>query len=219
MASPKQTMRPGGPPMGRGSSDSASTLGRSKFNWFGHQRQAMADKKKNPGHQLLVLAFFLLWAASGVWWLYVISGVLFLVGIMVTAGYALKNQQSVSQQTAQGIQQFLPTSKGVAWLEFVTNQMDNPDTAIQSVDGQPEGTHPSMQGISAQEFGRAYETDEFARGVSAQEFVSGVDSGEFTSKGITQFAKHDDDSLVPKSWSDPVSEWYDPVSAWYDPFG
>ena len=180
----------------------------------------MADKEKNPGHQIIALSVFIFYIAvdMGIWQLFVVAGLMLLLGISVTISYSIKNQQSISQQTAQGFSPLLPTSKGVAWLEFVTDKMDNPDTAIQPIGKQPEGTHPSMQGISAQEFGDAYDLDEFARGVSAQEFVSGVNPGEFTSKGIAQYAEHDHDSPVPRSWSDPVSEWYDPVSAWYEPF-
>ena len=178
----------------------------------------MADKEKNPGHQIIALSVFIFWFAGDTWELWVVAGVMLVIGISVTIAYSIKNQQSISQQTAQGLSPLLPTSKGVAWLEFVTDKMDNPNTAIQPIGKQPDGTHPSMQGISAHEFGRAYDSDEFALGVSAQEFVSGVDIGEFTSKGITQFAEHNHDSLVPRSWHDPVSEWYDPVSAWYEPF-
>ena len=169
----------------------------------------MAKEQKNPGHQVILLSIFIFWIAGDIWELWVVAGVMLVIGISVTIVYAMKHQQSVSQQTAQGIEQLLPTSKGVAWLEFVTERMDNPDTAVQPVGAQPEGSDWSLEGVSATEFGDAYDSEEFVRGVSGEEFVS---------KGIPQFAEHFDSSPVPRSWYDPVSEWYDPVSAWYDPF-
>lgn len=180
----------------------------------------MTEKKGNPGHQLLALSVFIFYIAveMGIWQLFVVAGLMLVLGISVTVGYAMKNQQSISQQTAQGLNQFLPTSKGVAWLEFATKYMDNPDTAVQAVGAQSQGSHPSLQGISAQEFDRAYDSDEFAQGVSEKEFNIGFRGHEFVGSGKDQFVEHFDSSPAPRSWHDPVSEWYDPVSAWYDPF-
>jgi len=181
----------------------------------------MAEKKSNPGHQLIALSVFIFWIASdmGIWQLFVVAGFMLVLGILVTVGYAMKNQQSISQQTAQGLNPLLPTSKGVAWLEFATRYMDNPDTAVQPVGAQPDGSRPSLEGVSAAQFGLAYDSDEFAKGVSGKEFNIGFRSEEFAGSGTAQFVEHLDSSPAPRSWYDPVSEWYDPVSAWYDPFG
>jgi hypothetical protein len=181
----------------------------------------MAEKQSNPGHQLIALSVFIFWITSdmGIWQLFIVAGFLLVLGILVTIGYAMKNQQSITQQTAQGLNPLLPTSKGVAWLEFATRYMDNPDTAVQPVGAQPDGSRPSLEGVSAAQFSLAYDTDEFAKGVSGKEFNIGFRGEEFAGSGIAQFVEHIDSSPVPRSWHDPVSEWYDPVSAWYDPFG
>ena len=179
------------------------------------------EEQRNPGHQVIALSVFIFWIASqlGMWQLFVAGGVLIVLGILLTAGYAMRTQQSVTQQTAQGLNPLLPTSKGVAWLEFATRYMDNPDTAVQPVGAQPEGSHITLEGVSAAQFGRAYDSDEFTRGVNRQEFNIGFRSEEFAGSGTAQFVEHLDSSPAPRSWYDPVSEWYDPVSAWYDPFG
>ncbi len=181
----------------------------------------MAEKKSNPGHQLIALSVFIFWIASdmGIWQLFVVAGFMLVLGILVTVGYAMKNQQSISQQTAQGLNPLLPTSKGVAWLEFATKYMDNPDTAVQPVGAQLEGTHPSLEGVSGAEFGGAYGSGKYASSMSEKEFNIGFRGQEFADSGIAQFVEHTHSSPVPRSWHDPVSEWYDPVSAWYDPFG
>ena len=186
-----------------------------------YQRRSMAEKKSNPGHQLIALSVFIFWIASdmGIWQLFVVAGFMLVLGILVTVGYAMKNQQSISQQTAQGLNPLLPTSKGVAWLEFATKYMDNPDTAVQPIGAQLEGTHPSLEGVSGAEFGSAYGSGKYASSMSEKEFNIGFRGQEFADSGIAQFVEHTHSSPVPRSWHDPVSEWYDPVSAWYDPFG
>lgn len=179
------------------------------------------EKQKNPGHQLLWIAMVVFYLASqiGTWQLFIVAVVLVVLGIMLTISHAVSTQQSVTQQTAEGIDPFLPTSKGVAWLEFATKYMDNPDTAVQPVGAQPDGSRPSLEGVSAAQFGLAYDSDEFAKGVSGKEFNIGFRGEEFAGSGTAQFVEHLHSSPVPRSWYDPVSEWYDPVSAWYDPFG
>jgi len=181
----------------------------------------MAEDEDNsdPGKVLVYLGIMCFWALTVLE--FEGSGFLVIPGIILIAIGALlmaqKKGQRFSESFAQQVNPLQPTSKGVEFLETVTGWADNPDTATIPIGAQPEGTHPTMGGISQNEFGGQFSSSQFTRTSTAKDYQRDPASSAYLLDSVNEFADHGHTRIVPLSWSDPVSSWNNVEHEWQNP--
>ena len=167
----------------------------------------MGDKQ-DPGTSLMSVGVMVgmapIWVDEpSLWPLYIVGAILFVIGLIIKVS---QSGETIGRSFAVGINQHLPTSKGVDFLEKVVGFADNPDTATMDVGKQPAGTHPSMGGILSTEFS--------SQGTS---YASSSIRGEFQPDSYDEFGEHGHERVLPISDRDPVSTWYNPEDEWQNP--
>ena len=160
-------------------------------------------------------------------WLYDMVGFFsFIVGafLFLSGAKQLLNLLGQDKGTWADVSEHLePDSYGI--LSDIFDKIENPDTAIISPTPQPVGTHPTMQGIDADEFMRSdhrefeYQAggtfvsgvhDEFQNRGSASQFQSDA-SGQFSALHTHADADFEQQEML----LDPTSNWGDPTQNWY----
>lgn len=165
--------------------------------------------EQDPGKSLMTLGFFVcmipIWAdsVSSLWPLFIVGPIIFIIGLILKVS---QSGETVSRSFAVGINEHLPTSKGVDFLERVVNIADNPDTSTMPIGAQPVGTHPTMQGIMDNEFA-----------FQGESYNSSPNRGEFQPDSYDEFSKHGHDRVLPLLDRDPVYGWYNPEEEWQNP--
>ena len=142
-------------------------------------------------------------SVSTLWPLFIVGAILFVIGLMINVS---QSGDTIGRTFAVGINEHLPSSKGVDFLERVVNIADNPDTSTMPIGKQPEGTHPIMEGILSTEF--------LSQGES---FTSSSDYGGFQPDSYNEFAEHSHERVLPLLDRDPVYGWYNPEDEWQNP--
>ena len=185
----------------------------------------MAEEGQDLGKVLMqiggVMTIIPFWTemVEELWFLFIIGPIIFITGAVIKAG---QSNQSWKQVATQGLTPHLPTSKGVDVLEKLAGFADNPDTAVMSIGAQPEGTHPTMLGISATEFTSEAET--YSMGSNVGDFSSTLETytrssnrDDFNSDEYNEFAEHGHERVLPLGLANPVSHWSNPVDEWQNP--
>ena len=167
----------------------------------------MGDKQ-DPGTSLMSVGVMVgmapIWVDEpSLWPLYIVGAILFVIGLIIKVS---QSGETIGRSFAVGINQHLPTSKGVDFLERVVNIADNPNTATMDIGKQPAGTHPSMGGILSTEFS--------SQGTS---YASSSIRGEFQPDSYDEFGEHGHERVLPISDRDPVSNWSNPEDEWQNP--
>lgn len=176
---------------------------------------AMAEKEEqSTGAQLIIGAIVLIQIAVSLemMWLLPIAVVMFVAGVIAIAQ---KKQQSLMTTTLQEVNPYLPTSRGVDFLEQIVGLADNPDTAQMAIGAQPEGTHPMMEGVSAEEF--AFLAQSYLGGQNEGGFARASSTSDFVREAYDEFAVHEHERVMPLGLANPVAAWSNPVDEWQNP--
>jgi hypothetical protein len=166
-------------------------------------------KEQDPGKSLMTIGFLVgmvpIYTESvpTLWPLFIVGAVLFIIGIIVKAS---QSGDTLGRSFAVGVNPYLPTSKGVDFLEKVVGFADNPDTATMEIGKQPPGTHPSMEGILETEFS-----------FQSESYDNSSNRSVFQSESFDGYGEHEHEGVLPISDRDPVSGWYNPVDEWQNP--
>ena len=166
-------------------------------------------KEQDPGKSLMTIGFLVgmvpIYTESvpTLWPLFIVGAVLFFIGIIVKAS---QSGDTLGRSFAVGVNPYLPTSKGVDFLERVVGFADNPDTATMEIGKQPPGTHPSMEGILETEFS-----------FQSESYASSSKGNVFQIESYDQYGEHEHEGVLPISDRDPVSGWYNPADEWQNP--
>ena len=184
---------------------------RRKFNAGRLVSSIMAEEESSLGKTLMqvggIIFIIPLWSGYSefLWPLFFLGPLVFLVGVVLRMS---ETGESLTRTSAVALSPHLPTSKGVQFLETVTNWADNPDTATLPVGAQPKGTHPTMGGVYENEFGSQMVSGDFTRTPAAHDYQR---------DSYAEFETHTHEKLVPRDWSDPVSGWYNVHEEWQNP--
>ncbi|HIG20298.1 MAG: hypothetical protein CXT67_08510 [Methanobacteriota archaeon] len=169
----------------------------------------MANDDSDLGGSLMTIGFLVgmapIWAesTSTLWPLFIVGPIIFVIGLIIKVS---KSGDTIGRTFAVGINQHLPTSKGVDFLEKIVNIADNPNTSTMAVGKQPAGTHPSMGGILSTEFS-----------FQSESYASSSNRGEFQRDSYDQYGQHEHERVLPLTDRDPVSTWYNPEDEWQNP--
>lgn len=190
------------------------------------------DDKKGSGGGLIILGVVVFQIAVYTEFspLFGLAVLLFIIGIGLNA---VQKQQGFGVTAAQEINPYLPKGRGVNFLETVVGIADNPDTTQYAIGAQPEGTHPTMGGISPTEYQRNSQSfiksanrDDFSSTSGANTFVGYSNSGDFGNYPNSQnfaadpydeFGIHSHERVGPITDTNPVATWYNPVDEWQNP--
>jgi len=170
---------------------------------------SLMAKEKDPGSSLMQVGFFLcavpimMESVSTLWPLFIVGPIIFIIGLIIKVS---QSGDTIGRTFAVGINQHLPTSKGVDFLERIVNIADNPNTSTMAVGKQPAGTHPSMGGVLSTEFSSQSES-----------YASSSNRGEFQRESYDEFGQHEHERVLPLHDRDPVSGWYNPEDEWQNP--
>ena len=168
----------------------------------------MSDEQ-DPGKSLMTIGFIVcmvpFWteSVSILWPLFIVGPILFVIGLMIKVS---QSGDTIGRTFAVGINEHLPSSTGVDFLERVVNIADNPNTSTMPIGKQPAGTHPTMGGILENEFS-------FQR----ESYGSSQNRGKFQQDSYDEFAEHSHERVLPLLDRDPVSGWYNPEDEWHNP--
>ncbi len=178
-----------------------------------HKLMAEAEGK-GAASQFIILGVIVIQLAISfeMWWMISIGIIMFIIGV---GKLAASKEQGFLTTTVQEINPYLPTSKGVDFLETVVGFADNPDTAQMAVGAQPAGTHPRMEGISSEEF--AFLAQSFLAEANQGYFVRNSNAGDFMGDGYDEFVNHKHERILPLAMADPVANWHNPVDEWQNP--
>jgi hypothetical protein len=195
------------------------TVGSSKGVEFGGFYMAEEESGNDAGKTLVYLGLACFWAMSvldfeGSVYLALPGVLLIAIGAFLIAQ---QKGQRFSEAFAQQVNPLLPTSKGVEFLETVTGWADNPDTDILPVGAQPEGTHPTMGGVSESQFSASLVSGEFTRTPTAKGFLRNNPGQEYRPDPYNEFATHEHERIMPREWTDPVGSWYNVHEEWQNP--
>ena len=173
-------------------------------------------KEKDPGSSLMQVGFFLCAApimaesVSTLWPLFIVGAIIFIIGLMIKVS---QSGDTIGRTFAVGINEHLPSSKGVDFLERVVNIADNPNTSTMPIGKQPAGTHPTMGGIRDNEFSFYRESEERL----TVDNNSSPNRGKFQQDSYDQYAEHGHERVLPLLDRNPVSGWYNPEDEWQNP--
>ena len=166
-------------------------------------------EEQDPGTSLMwvggMICMVPIWteSVSTLWPLFIVGPIIFIIGLMIKVS---QSGDTIGRAFAVGINEHLPSSKGVDFLERVVNIADNPDTSTMPIGKQPEGTHPIMEGILSTEFSSQGES-----------YTNKSNRGEFQPDSYDEFAKHGHERVLPLLDRDPVFGWYNPEDEWQNP--
>ena len=191
----------------------------------GHLFGFSMAKEQDPGKALMQIGVFVcvvpFWIedVSTLWPLFIVGPIIFIIGLIIKVS---QSGQSFPMTAAQGIAPHLPTSKGVDFIEKIVGIADNPDTAVMSIGKQPEGTHPTMLGISDSEFtsqaesyGRGYNQGDFT--FDSESYGGSSNRSDFEVDEYDEYTDHGHERVMPLDIVDPVSHWSNPVDEWHNP--
>lgn len=142
-------------------------------------------------------------SVSILWPLFIVGPIIFIIGLIIKVS---RSGDTIGRTFAVEINQHLPSSKGVDFLERVVNIADNPDTSTMSIGKQPAGTHPTMGGI--RDNGFSFQSASYAGSSNGNRFQEDADD---------IFGKHEHEIVMPLLDRDPVSGWYNPEDEWHNP--
>ena len=171
-------------------------------------RSSMA-KEQDPGKALMQVGFFVcvvpIWteSISILWPLFIVGPIIFIIGLMIKVS---QSGDTIGRAFAVGINEHLPSSKGVDFLERVVNIADNPNTSTMPIGKQPAGTHPTMEGILENEFS-----------FQGESYGSSQNRGTFQQDSYDQYNEHGHERVLPLLDRNPVHGWYNPEDEWQNP--
>ena len=168
----------------------------------------MSDEQ-DPGKSLMttgvIVCMIPFWteSVSTLWPLFIVGAILFVIGLMIKVS---QSGDTIGRTFAVGINEHLPSSKGVDFLERVVNIADNPDTSTMPIGKQPAGTHPTMGGILENEFS-----------FQGESYGSSQNRGTFQQDSYDQYNEHGHERVLPLLDRNPVHGWYNPEDEWQNP--